>query len=143
MTTFGPIYPAPGGTTFSSTGTSSRDGGQTRTYSGLDVSVNDFWWGLTNIGAAMDGAIDSPSESLTFTGFSLDGLTATWTGTTTTAGYGGTIYTLLTVSIDQPLSGGATWTLASGLGFTVVHPSSSTSTRPWARSSSTSRSRPA
>ena len=110
----GPVYPAPGGNSFSGLGTSSRDGGQTRTYGTLDVGhYNSFWWGLTDIGAAMDGTVDEVGETLTFAGFSPDGLTGIWTGTTDAPGFGGAIFTRLTVTINSALSGSAHWGLAT------------------------------
>lgn len=115
----GPVYPAPEGNSFSGSGSTGRDGGQTRTYSGFSTGVDNIYWGLDSIKAAMDGAADSAGENLTFAGISADGLTATWIGTTTAPGYGGTVYTKLVVTINSATSGDAHWILSDSLGYST------------------------
>ena len=109
---FGPTFPAPGGSTFIGTGSTLTAGGQTRTYGGLDFTdYSHIWWGLANIGVATDGSIDSASETLTFSGISNGGLTATYIGQSTINGalYAGSVFTKLVVTIDGMQSGNATW----------------------------------
>ncbi|MBW8882391.1 MAG: hypothetical protein JF615_13505, partial [Asticcacaulis sp.] len=113
----GPVYPAPGGNDFTTDGNSSgRSLGQTRTYGGLS-HYSSYYWGLSNIGAAMDGAIDSPGEHLTLASVSADGLTATWIGQTQAPDFGGPVYVQLTVSIVAATSGTAHWVSAGAQGL--------------------------
>jgi hypothetical protein len=45
----GPVFPAPGGTTFASAGVLIDPGGKTRTYNGFDSSQwSDLFWNITN-----------------------------------------------------------------------------------------------
>jgi VCBS repeat-containing protein len=117
----GPVYPAPGGNSFASNGQSAgRDAGQVRTYSGFDASkVDNLYWGLNPVKAAMDGAADAPGETLVLSSISADGLTATYTGTTNAPGYGGTIYTRLVVTIQAASSGTAHFVTAGSLGYST------------------------
>ena len=111
----GPVWPAPGGTSYSSTGDMGFVGGQTRTYSAFDFSAFDqLWWGLGSVGSAMDGSINSAGESMSLV--STIGNTATWTGTTTIATTTGTfsVDTRLTATIS---SGGSNWLNSAGLGI--------------------------
>ena len=92
MAIIGPVFPPPGGVTFSRnppTGSAGEAGGVTFNFSGFDFTQYDrLWWGPANIRAAMDGstsaAVNSPGETLTFG--SLSGDIATWTGSTTVSG---------------------------------------------------------
>lgn len=82
----GPVWPAPGGTSFNFSGDMGRSGGSTLTLFGFDFGAFDqLWWGPGELGLALDGAIDSPGESLVFNG-GTGGTNATWTGTTTLNG---------------------------------------------------------
>jgi hypothetical protein len=48
--TIGPVYPPPGGTTFSSSGVSGSGGGATLSYSSFDSSqFSQLWWGLQDV----------------------------------------------------------------------------------------------
>jgi Ca2+-binding RTX toxin-like protein len=80
---FGPTYPAPGGNTFQpGAGSVGRAGGKTNSYSGFDATAyRQLAWMPTSVRVAMDGAIDSPGETLAFDATSLSGNTARWTGT--------------------------------------------------------------
>ena len=63
----GPVYPAPGGTTFSTNGQNQYQSGRVATYSGFDLSqTGDLYFGITSHGLAMDGAIDEAGETLMF-----------------------------------------------------------------------------
>jgi PEP-CTERM motif len=63
----GPVFPAPGGTSFSTNGITAVNSGRVATYQGFDLNATDqLYFGITNVGLAMDGAIDSPGETLTF-----------------------------------------------------------------------------
>ncbi len=118
MTIVGPTFPAPGGNTTVSTGSPPTTGVRTNTYSGFDFShYEHVWWGPV-IGAAMDGSINSPSETLSFAGLSVDNLTATWTGLTSVGGvfYSGPVFTKFTAVIN-PGSGSAIWSTAAGAGI--------------------------
>ena len=121
MTTIiGPVYPAPGGNDFTPDPDGKKPGenpGQVRTYGGL-THYSSYYWGLSDIGAAMDGAIDSPGEHLTLAGVSGDGLTATWVGQTTVPDFVGPVYVRLTVSILAANSGTAHWVSAASQGLT-------------------------
>ncbi len=91
------------------------------TYTSLDTPHhNDFWWGLTNIGAATDGPLTRRARTLTFAGFSADGLTAIYHGTTTVQGVSGpiSVATELDVKILSSSSGHAHWVLGSDVGLT-------------------------
>ena len=67
----GPVYPPPGGVTFSSSGAASigASGGRTFHFSGFDLNQSDnLYWGAasaTAVGLALDGAINSASEFIT------------------------------------------------------------------------------
>ncbi|QNM82997.1 hypothetical protein H8M03_01125 [Sphingomonas sabuli] len=114
----GPViagYPAPGGTTFSGSGTGTGfSGGRTNTYSGFDTSQYDeLWWGPQGISATVQGN----GGLLTFDSISEDGLTMTWTVTSsiTSIEYTGPIYIRYVATI---VSGSDGWVLAESEGFT-------------------------
>jgi Ca2+-binding RTX toxin-like protein len=109
-------YPAPGGTTFSGSGSGGNTGGRTATYSGFDTSqYEQLWWGPANPGAATDGSINSPSEQMTLQSFS--GLVATWTGQTTAQTTSGT-QTIYTKYVATIISGATGWVSAASAGIT-------------------------
>lgn len=88
----GPVYPPPGGSSFSSSGAGiSNAGGLTWTLSGFDLNQTDnLYWGPANaqaIGLALDGGI-SGSEFITL-GITSTGV-ATGTGSTTITTSSGT-----------------------------------------------------
>jgi len=62
----GPVYPAPGGNTFSSTGNAADPGGATRHYGGFDSSAwSELYFGFTEV----DGPLaDHTSQVLQFAG---------------------------------------------------------------------------
>ena len=85
----GPVYPTPGGpgAWSSDGGDKGRSGGETWTYSVFDFNaVGQVWWGPTDnawapgpaVASAMDGAIDSPAETMTY-----NLATGHWEGSTT------------------------------------------------------------
>lgn len=62
----GPVYPPPGGVTYSPTG-SSLSGTQVRTYTNLDLTQSgQLFYGVSSLGLAMDGAIDAGYERLSY-----------------------------------------------------------------------------
>jgi hypothetical protein len=82
----GPVYPPPGGVTFSGSGAGAPfAGGKTWSYSGFGgagTAYQDLWWGSSSpITLAMDGSVNSSGETLTFNSFS--GNQAIWTGSST------------------------------------------------------------
>lgn len=66
----GPVYPPPGGVTLTSEGDNGRVGGGTWTYTDLHVADFDpLWWSVWSDALpklAIDGAIDEPGETMTF-----------------------------------------------------------------------------
>lgn len=114
-------YPAPGGTTFSSMGSSVAAGGLTRTYNVvLGSEFNSLWWGPADLGIATDGGtagdINEPGETLTLQSISPDGLTATWIGTSdvTSTEYTGTVFTKYVATI---ISGASGWVTNGSIGL--------------------------
>jgi len=71
-TPIGPVYPPPGGVTFSGSGSLVNTGGSTRTYSGFDPSQwSDLFWNITdgNIGnVAFDTTTGSGVSSVSVSG---------------------------------------------------------------------------
>lgn len=100
----GPVYPAPGGNSFSSTGTHLGDpGGKTFFYSNFDFSASsDLYWGLTSVLNGFNAG--STTQALSSFNSSL----AVYTGTTTVDDSVGFIGGLQTET-DIVLSGGATF----------------------------------
>lgn len=112
-TLVGPVYPPPGGVTFSSNGVNAVDTGRVGTYSNFDLTAsNALYFGLSPIGLAMDGAINSPGETLTYSSALSDLLNgiAVFTGTTTVNSFGvdQTVYDRFTATFtdlsNNPLS---------------------------------------
>ncbi len=124
---YGPFTSPPGGSSVVVSGPAPAfSGGQTRTYSNFDTTMfSNVWWAPNNIQAAMDGAINAPGETLTFSGISPDGLTATWIGQTTIQLYTGATHVVTTRFVAQivGISGGATWVLPTDPDPDVVGPS--------------------
>lgn len=61
----GPVFPPPGGVTFSGSGPSALSGTRTGSYSGFDLSATgDLYFTIDPIRLAMDAAIDSAGETL-------------------------------------------------------------------------------
>ena len=78
----GPVFPAPGGTTFVAGGQPSAGdaGGRDFNYSNFDSSqFSDLWWGPNSSFLPSAGLNGTANQ---FTSFSISGTTATWTGTT-------------------------------------------------------------
>ena len=115
MAIFGPYTTPPFGANVSISGNPAFAGGQTRTYSNFDTAMfSNIYWGPVTAQAAMDGAVNSAGETLTFSGISPDGLTATWVGQTIIPVFNGVGYTNTTVFTRfvaqiTGTSGTATW----------------------------------
>ncbi|WP_157220649.1 calcium-binding protein [Flavisphingomonas formosensis] len=112
----GPIFVtgSPGGASLSSVGAAVASQGSVETYSGFDLGqYQKLWWG-PSAGAALDGQIDSPSETMTLA--SISGNVAVWTGQTTVASDGGprTVYTQLVITIEQGADG---WVTSASAGI--------------------------
>ena len=105
----GPVYPPPGGVTFSSNGVQAISNGRVATYSNFDLGASSaLYFGISPVGLAMDGAIDSPGETLTFNS-SLSNLAsgiAVYSGMTTVnnLGVNQSVFTLFTL-VYTDLSG--------------------------------------
>jgi hypothetical protein len=100
----GPVYPAPGGTTFSTNGQSQYQSGRVATYTGFDLSqTGDLYFGLTSHGLAMDGAIDEAGENLMFDSVSsnIAGGQAIYAGFTNVVGSTATIGTRLVLTFTD------------------------------------------
>jgi len=114
----GPLYPAPGGTSFSSSGISpAHSGGKVWTYSGFDTSGaswSSIYFGNTSLGMALDGAIDDSNpqlgariEDLTFTSIASNVATAFGTtGIHHFSGNYGSVGTAFRFTLED-LNGGA------------------------------------
>lgn len=114
----GPVYPAPGGNTFSSVGSQISAAGATRTYSGFDTSqFSELYWGASSSSLPTAG-LDGVDHVLSF--LSTSGTTATWTGTTTWFNHDSS-QTLPNVAlrlvIDIGGLGANPWVTASSLGL--------------------------
>jgi PEP-CTERM motif len=116
-TPLGPVYPAPGGNTFSGSGSAGNTGGRTNSYGGFDGSAfSNLYWGpdSTNLPAAgLDGAL----HAMTFTGIS--GTSAFWQTSSNYTNPTTLVTTLETIILQIAISGlGATpWVLASSVGL--------------------------
>lgn len=81
----GPVWPAPGGTSYIPSGNEGSTGGKTFSYSGFDSTKYDkLYWGPSEgatIGASLNGSGISGSEIMNFSSFS--GNKAYWTGSST------------------------------------------------------------
>jgi len=109
----GPEWPAPGGTTYTTSGGAGSAGGLTISYSGFDPSqYAELYWGPWEgapIGASLNGSTIEASEYMTLSTFS--GNTATWTGSSTWSYFSGgqwhnnqAIDTRLTVTLSPSMS---------------------------------------
>ncbi len=78
----GPVNIPPGGFSFTLSGDTGIGIGQDTTYFNFDFSAfNQLWFGIGNVGSAMDGAVDSLGESMSL--ISMSSKVAIWSGTTT------------------------------------------------------------
>ena len=116
-TPLGPVYPAPGGNTFSSSGSAGNTGGRTNNYGGFDGSAfSNLYWGpdSSNLPAA---GLDGVLHAMTFTGIS--GTSSFWQTTSNYTNPTTSITSLETIVLQIAISGlGATpWVLASSLGL--------------------------
>lgn len=77
----GPSWPAPGGTTFTSSGVSPGDGIRTWSYSEFDTAAfSELYWGPAGaVFSRLSGS--GPGSTMTFSGISGGGTVAYWTGT--------------------------------------------------------------
>lgn len=63
--TTGPVFPPPGGVTFSGSGPSAISGTRVGSYSGFDLSATgDLYFTINPIRLAMDGSVDTSGETL-------------------------------------------------------------------------------
>lgn len=113
----GPVFPAPGGTTFSGSGQQGNTGGRIWNYSGFDTSkFSSLYWG-PSITSLPSASLDGTLHSLTFAGIS--GTTATWSGSTSytnpTSNFTSTVNLYLTISVNG--LGANPWVPASSLGL--------------------------
>lgn len=80
----GPIYPAPGGTTFATSGSSQTTitaTGRTNFYSGFDLAATDeLWWTFTAIGNP-NAIGQGITGNMAFSGFNATTGMSTWTST--------------------------------------------------------------
>jgi len=114
----GAVYPAPGGTTFSSSGTPISATGRTNFYSGFDLNATeDLWWSFTQI-ANPRLSNQSATGNMAFSSFNASTGIATWTSTsnlvipTFTSGTVSTATKL--VAQFQPYTGAGNAPLGSG-----------------------------
>ena len=101
----GPVYPPPGGVTFSTNGILPINSGRVATYQNFDLSQTDqLYFGIVSAGLGMDGNI-GPTEMLTYnsTLSNLAGGVAVYSGTTTVnnAGQDQLVYDLLTLTFTD------------------------------------------
>jgi hypothetical protein len=123
--TMGPVYPPPGGVTFSGAGSAGGPGGRTNSYSAFDVTgLSGLYWGAdsSNLPAA---GLNGTLSPMTFVGVSGNQATwsvaSSWFNPTTTVTSLETI--LLTISIAglgaNPWIDATTVGLASSIGWIV------------------------
>jgi len=114
----GPTYPAPGGNSFSSSGSQISAAGATRSYGSFNTSAfSTLYWGSDS--SSLPGAgLDGTAHTLSFS--STSGTTATWLGTTSWFNHNtNTNNTNVSVEMLIDIGGlGATpWVTASSLGL--------------------------
>ena len=105
----GPVYPPPGGVTYTPSGVSAANGTRIATYTNLDLGATDqLYWGMTEVKLSLDGSYDSAGETLSFNaGLSnLAGGIAVFTGSTRINQYGNfnnleTIFTLTVTDLSN------------------------------------------
>lgn len=101
----GPVYPPPGGVTFSTNGIQAINPGRVATYQNFDLSATDeLYFGIVSAGLAMDGFLN-PGEMLTFdaANSNLANGIAQYAGITTLSSFGNpqTVYTRLTLTFQD------------------------------------------
>ncbi len=114
----GPDYPAPGGNSYSSSGSPGDPGGVTANYSAFDVSgLTGLWQGLWDTTTPTAG-LDGSAHLLTFS--SVSGSTGTWTGTTSwTDPDTSTFYSSIPLKMDISITAGTpTWSTLPIAGYT-------------------------
>lgn len=112
-----PVYPAPGGTTFSSSGIAGQASGRTNFYSGFDESqYNDLGWSLITVPNPYHFSQGS-TGNMTYVGYNVSTGIMTWNSTSnaiwSTAFGTQNIATRLIAQI-QPYTGSASGPLGSG-----------------------------
>jgi hypothetical protein len=116
----GPVFPPPGGVTFTAGGAPSAGdpAGRDFTFSGFDTNFfSALYWGPSSVNlpqAALDGTLDAA------TSFSVSGTTATWSGTTTWTNPNTSVVTTNVpweLRIDISGLGTTPWVQASTLGL--------------------------
>jgi hypothetical protein len=127
----GPVYPPPGGVTLGSSGDIGRAGGHTFTYSDLQLwRFDPLMWGVFGTDGAklaMDGAIDAPGETLSYSSAdsSLGAGLLRFTGSAVLPGVGTfptrvTIRPMTPAGAPLPLTDAAQAQLPPGLGGVAV-----------------------
>jgi hypothetical protein len=114
----GPVYPAPGGNTFSSTGTSSGDaGGKTFNYSNFDTAAfTDLYWGPDDTSLPAAG-LDGTLHTMTYD--STTGTTSYWDTTSSYFNPTTSITSTQTIwlAIDITGLGASPWLPAASIGL--------------------------
>jgi hypothetical protein len=116
-TPIGPVYPPPGGVSFSTSGASSAGdaGGTNFIFSGFNSSdYSDLYWGLassTSAAAGFDGGLSN------FTFDQVLGSTAIWKATSNWFDPAKNTNYSVTINMDITLNGGAFWVAAGSLGL--------------------------
>jgi hypothetical protein len=78
----GPVYPAPGGSSFSSAGSVGNNGGRTGFYTGIDLAnVSDLYFGMTDVQNVYNSAFSGPTGDMAFLGYNAATGVATWQST--------------------------------------------------------------
>ena len=87
-TLIGPVYPAPGGNSFSSSGTDAGDaGGVNWSYSGFNTGAfTQLYWGPSS-GSAVQAGLDGSLQNLTFVGYTSP-TQAEWSASPLSDGFG-------------------------------------------------------
>jgi hypothetical protein len=116
-TPVGPVYPPPGGVTFSTSGAASAAdaGGKNYIFSGFNSSAySDLYWGLSSstlTTAGLDGSVND------FTFGQVLGSTAIWKTTSSWYDPANNTNYSVKINLDITLSGGAFWVDAASLGL--------------------------
>jgi hypothetical protein len=110
-TILGPVYPAPGGNTFSSIGDPLAAGGLSVSYGGFNpAAYGQLWWTMTSIDNPYDSSFSGSTGEMNFLSYS--GGTATWQSTANLTFFDpllGHDVSFLTEFQVSGISGGATY----------------------------------
>lgn len=113
-----PVYPAPGGTTFSGSGASGQASGRTNFYSGFDESKYDqLAWSMITIPNPYHSSEGGSGGDMTYSGYNAATGIMTWTSTSNAVwntAFGTQNIATRLVAQFQPFTGTATGPLGSG-----------------------------